>query len=155
MSKKKTLTTAAGIPVPDNQTSLTAGERGPTLMQDHYLLEKLAHFNRERIPERVVHAKAAGAHGTLTVTHDITQYTKAKLFSEVGKQTEMFGRFSTVALSFLLLGAARALSSGSVEAWFVDEFRKLDRIIATRTLRCRLFQLPVRSVALDRLVVEI
>ncbi len=97
MSKKKTLTTAAGIPVPDNQTSLTAGERGPTLMQDHYLLEKLAHFNRERIPERVVHAKAAGAHGTFTVTHDITQYTKAKLFSEIGKRTEMFGRFSTVA----------------------------------------------------------
>ena len=95
--KKKTLTTAAGIPVPDNQTSLTAGERGPTLMQDHYLLEKLAHFNRERIPERVVHAKASGAHGTFTVTQDITQYTKAKLFSEIGKQTEMFGRFSTVA----------------------------------------------------------
>lgn len=97
MGKKKTLTTATGIPVPDNQTSLTAGERGPTLMQDHYLLEKLAHFSRERIPERVVHAKAAGAHGTFTVTHDITQYTKAKLFAEVGKKTEMFGRFSTVA----------------------------------------------------------
>jgi catalase len=98
MSKEsRKLTTAAGIPVPDNQTSLTAGERGPTLMQDHYLLEKLAHFNRERIPERVVHAKAAGAHGVLTVTHDITKYTKAKLFSKIGKQTEMFGRFSTVA----------------------------------------------------------
>ncbi|MBN2185146.1 MAG: catalase [Candidatus Krumholzibacteriota bacterium] len=97
MSKKKILTTAAGIPVPDNQTSLTAGERGPTLMQDHYLLEKLAHFNRERIPERVVHAKAAGAHGTFTVTKDITMYTKAMLFSKVGKKTEMFGRFSTVA----------------------------------------------------------
>jgi catalase len=97
MSDPKKLTTAAGIPVPDNQTSLTAGERGPTLLQDHFLLEKLAHFNRERIPERVVHAKAAGAHGTLTVTQDITRYTKAKLFSEVGKQTEMFGRFSTVA----------------------------------------------------------
>jgi catalase len=97
MSERKTLTTAAGIPVSDNQTSLTAGERGPTLIQDHYLLEKLAHFNRERIPERVVHAKAAGAHGTLTITNDITQYTKAKLFSEVGKKTEMFGRFSTVA----------------------------------------------------------
>jgi catalase len=97
MSKRKTLTTAAGIPVSDNQTSLTAGERGPTLMQDHHLLEKLAHFNRERIPERVVHAKAAGAHGVLTVTNDITRYTKAKLFSEVGKKTEMFGRFSTVA----------------------------------------------------------
>jgi len=97
MGTKKKLTTAAGIPVPDNQTSLTAGERGPTLLQDHYLIEKLAHFNRERIPERVVHAKAAGAHGVLTVTHDITQYTKAKLFSEIGKTTEMFGRFSTVA----------------------------------------------------------
>ncbi len=97
MSEKKTLTTAAGIPVSDNQTSLTSGERGPTLLQDHYLLEKLAHFNRERIPERVVHAKAAGAHGTFTVTHDITKYTKAKIFSEIGKKTEMFGRFSTVA----------------------------------------------------------
>jgi catalase len=97
MAKGKKLTTAAGIPVPDNQTSLTAGARGPTLIQDHYLLEKLAHFNRERIPERVVHAKAAGAHGTFTVTQDITAYTKAKLFSEVGKKTEMFGRFSTVA----------------------------------------------------------
>jgi len=98
MSKKsERLTTAAGIPVPDNQTSLTAGERGPTLLQDHYLLEKLAHFNRERIPERVVHAKAAGAHGTFSVTQDITKYTKAKLFSKIGKQTEVLGRFSTVA----------------------------------------------------------
>lgn len=95
--KEKRLTTGAGIPVSDNQNSLTAGERGPTLMQDHVLLEKLAHFNRERIPERVVHAKAAGAHGTFTVTGDITKYTKAKIFSETGKKTEMFGRFSTVA----------------------------------------------------------
>ncbi|MFZ5517426.1 MAG: catalase [Candidatus Zhuqueibacterota bacterium] len=97
MSKEKKLTTAAGIPVSDSQNSLTAGERGPTLMQDHILLEKLAHFNRERIPERVVHAKAAGAHGILTITNDITRYTKAKIFSKVGKKTEMFGRFSTVA----------------------------------------------------------
>jgi catalase len=97
MSEKKTLTTAAGIPVSNNQTSLTAGERGPTLLQDHYLLEKLAHFSRERIPERVVHAKATGAHGVFTVTNDITKYTKAKIFSKVGKKTEMFGRFSTVA----------------------------------------------------------
>ena len=96
-SKENKLTTAAGIPVPDNQTSLTAGERGPTLLQDHYLLEKLAHFNRERIPERVVHAKAAGAHGVFTVTQDITEYTQAKLFSEIGKKTEVVGRFSTVA----------------------------------------------------------
>lgn len=97
MGKEKKLTTSAGIPVSDNQNSLTAGERGPTLLQDHVLLEKLAHFNRERIPERVVHAKAAGAHGTLTITNDITKYTKAKIFSKVGKQTAMFGRFSTVA----------------------------------------------------------
>lgn len=95
--EEKQLTTAAGIPVDDNQTSLTAGERGPTLLQDHHLLEKLAHFNRERIPERVVHAKAAGAFGTFTVTHDITNYTKAKVFAEIGKQTEVLGRFSTVA----------------------------------------------------------
>jgi len=94
---KKKLTTAAGIPVGDNQTSLTAGERGPTLIQDHYLLEKLAHFNRERIPERVVHAKAAGAFGEFTVTNDITKYTRAKIFSEIGKKTEVVGRFSTVA----------------------------------------------------------
>ncbi len=97
MKSNKKLTTAAGIPVCDNQNSLTAGERGPTLLQDHHLLEKLAHFNRERIPERVVHAKAVGAHGTFTVTNDITRYTKAKIFSDIGKKTEMFGRFSTVA----------------------------------------------------------
>ena len=73
--KKKKLTTSAGAVVSDNQNSLTAGQHGPTLMQDHVLLNKLAHFNRERIPERVVHAKAAGAHGTFTVTGDITKYT--------------------------------------------------------------------------------
>src|SRR4030043_2319380 len=93
MKKPKTLTTAAGIPVSDNQNSLTAGKRGPTLLQDHHLLEKLSHFNRERIPERVVHAKAAGAHGTFTVTHDITKYTKAKIFSEVGKRLTPFSAF--------------------------------------------------------------
>ena len=97
MSDAKQHTTMAGIPVPDNQTSLTAGERGPTLLQDHFLVEKLAHFNRERIPERVVHAKAAGAFGTFTVTKDITKYTKASIFANVGKQTEMLARISTVA----------------------------------------------------------
>ncbi len=75
----------------------TAGPRCPLLVQDYQLLEKLAHQNRERIPERVVHAQGWGAHGTLTVTHDISKYTKAKLFSEVGKQTPMICRFSTVA----------------------------------------------------------
>src|SRR5687768_12367822 len=96
MADKKKLTTAAGIPVSDNQNSLTAGPRGPILMQDFHLIEKMAHFNRERIPERVVHAKGAGAYGIFTVTNDITHYTKAKVFSQVGKQTDTLVRFSTV-----------------------------------------------------------
>ena len=91
-----TLTTASGIPVPDNQNSITAGQRGPVLLQDFHLIGKLQHFNRERIPERVVHAKGSGAHGTFTVTHDITKYTKARLFGAIGKATETFVRFSTV-----------------------------------------------------------
>ncbi|MCC7343613.1 MAG: catalase [Deltaproteobacteria bacterium] len=95
--KKTTLTTAAGIPVADNQNSLSAGPRGPLLTQDWPLFEKHAHFNRERIPERVVHAKGSAAYGTFTVTHDITRFSKAKLFAEVGKKTECFLRFSTVA----------------------------------------------------------
>ena len=95
MSKK--LTTSWGAPVGDNQNSITAGSRGPTLIQDVHLLEKLAHFNRERVPERVVHAKGAGAHGYFEVTNDISKYTKADFLSEVGKRTPMFIRFSTVA----------------------------------------------------------
>lgn len=91
------LTTAFGAPVVDNQNSLTAGPRGPLLMQDVWLLEKLANLNREVIPERRMHAKGSGAFGTFTVTHDITKYTRAKIFSEIGKQTEMFARFTTVA----------------------------------------------------------
>jgi catalase len=94
--KQPPITTASGIPVADNQNSASAGPRGPLLLQDFHLIEKLQHFNRERIPERVVHAKGSGAYGTFTVTHDITKYTKAKLFAEVGKQTETFARFSTV-----------------------------------------------------------
>lgn len=93
----KTLTTASGAPVPDNNNSVTAGPRGPVLMQDFWLLEKLAHFARERIPERVVHAKGSGAFGTFKVTNDITQYTRADIFSQVGKETPVFLRFSTVA----------------------------------------------------------
>ncbi|MBU8878643.1 catalase [Bacillus sp. FJAT-29790] len=94
---QKKLTTAAGAPVADNQNSMTAGPRGPVLLQDVWLLEKLAHFDREVIPERRMHAKGSGAYGTFTVTHDITKYTNAKVFSEIGKQTDMFVRFSTVA----------------------------------------------------------
>ena len=93
----KKLTTAAGAPVVDNQNTQTAGARGPVLLQDVWHLEKLAHFAREVIPERRMHAKGSGAFGTFTVTHDISQYTRAKLFSAVGKQTELFLRFSTVA----------------------------------------------------------
>ncbi|CAL61377.1 catalase (hydroperoxidase II) [Herminiimonas arsenicoxydans] len=96
MSKKK-LTTTGGAPVPDNQNVLTAGPRGPQLLQDVWFLEKLAHFDREVIPERRMHAKGSAAYGTFTVTHDITKYTKAKIFSQIGKKTEMFTRFSTVA----------------------------------------------------------
>ena len=95
--KKKQMTTSAGIPVADNQNSLTAGPRGPLLVQDWQLFEKHAHFNRERIPERIVHAKGSGAFGTFTVTHDITKYTRANIFSEVGKKTDCLLRFSTVA----------------------------------------------------------
>ena len=91
------LTTADGAPIADQENALTAGPRGPVLMQDVALVEQMQRFNRERIPERVVHAKGSGAYGTFTVTHDITKYTKADLFSEVGKETEMFARFSTVA----------------------------------------------------------
>lgn len=97
MAEKKQFTTAEGCPIADNENSMTAGPRGPLLMQDVQLLEQMQHFNRERIPERVVHAKGSGAYGTLTVTNDVTQYTKAAMFSEVGKQTECLLRFSTVA----------------------------------------------------------
>ncbi len=96
-NQKNHLTTSWGAPVGDNQNSMTAGHRGPTLIQDVHLLEKLAHFNRERVPERVVHAKGAGAHGYFEVTHDVTKYTKAAFLSEVGKKTPLFIRFSTVA----------------------------------------------------------
>ncbi|MEO5586823.1 MAG: catalase [Novosphingobium sp.] len=91
------LTTAFGAPVVDNQNSMTAGPRGPLLMQDVWLHEKLANLNREVIPERRMHAKGSGAFGTFTVTHDISRFTRARIFSEVGKRTEMFARFTTVA----------------------------------------------------------
>ncbi len=93
---KKTLTTGSGMPVPDDLNSVTAGPKGPVLVQDVHLIEKLAHFDRERIPERVVHAKGAGAHGWFELTRDVSQYTRAKFLSKVGKKTEVFLRFSTV-----------------------------------------------------------
>lgn len=95
MSNKK-LTTAAGIPYYYHEDTKSVGARGPLLLEDYILHEKMAHFNRERIPERVVHAKGSGAFGTFTVTHDISKYTRAKIFNEIGKQTSVFFRFSTV-----------------------------------------------------------
>ncbi|MBN1415693.1 MAG: catalase [Bacteroidales bacterium] len=94
--KEKKLTTASGKPYFENEDSMTVGHRGPVLLQDFTLHEKLAHFNRERIPERVVHAKGTGAFGKFRVTHDITKYTKAKIFSKVGNECRVFVRFSTV-----------------------------------------------------------
>src|SRR6201989_3510038 len=96
MSEEKKLTTASGIPYYYNEDTLSTGPRGPLLLQDFILHEKMAHFNRERIPERVVHAKGSAAYGTFTVTHDITRFTKARLFSTIGKQTRTLLRFSTV-----------------------------------------------------------
>jgi catalase len=90
-------TTDSGIPAPSDEFSLTVGPQGPTVLHDHYTVQKIQHFNRERVPERVVHAKGSGAHGFFEVTNDVTQYTKAALFGEVGKRTPMFARFSTVA----------------------------------------------------------
>ncbi len=105
MTDKPRLTTSAGAPVVSNDTSRTAGPRGPVLLDDYQLLEKLAHQNRERIPERVVHAKGWGAQGTFTVTHDITKYTRAAIFSKVGNSCDILSRWSTVAGE---LGAADA-----------------------------------------------
>jgi catalase len=100
MPTKPTLTTDSGAPVTDNQNSQTAGAGGPTLLQDHYLIEKLARFNRERIPERVVHAVGTGAYGYLEVTSpDVSRWTRMKVFERIGKKTDMFIRFSTVASS--------------------------------------------------------
>ena len=97
MSKCPFMTTEAGVPIADNQNSLTAGPRGPVVMSDYQLMERMAHFNRERIPERVVHAKGAAAYGALTITHDISPYTRAALFAKIGHTCDVFLRFSTVA----------------------------------------------------------
>ena len=96
MNRRKNLTTSQGHPVEDNQNSITAGEYGPVLIQDSHLIDKLAHFDRERIPERVVHAKGSGAYGYFEVTNDVSKYCKADFLNKVGKKTPVFVRFSTV-----------------------------------------------------------
>ncbi|MBL4646152.1 MAG: catalase, partial [Rhizobiales bacterium] len=117
---RKTLTTTAGAPVSDNQNSLTAGPQGGVMMQDYQLIEKLAHQNRERIPERVVHAKGWGAHGTFTVTNDISQFSKASIFGEIGKKTDMLARFSTVAGEMGAADAERDVRGFSLK-FYTDE----------------------------------
>jgi len=96
MTPNQRLTTNQGTPVGDNQNSRTAGQRGPTLLEDYHLLEKIAHFDRERIPERVVHARGAGAYGVFEAESSMKAYTKAQLFGEEGRRTPVFVRFSTV-----------------------------------------------------------
>jgi catalase len=113
------LTTTAGAPVPDNQNSQTAGPRGPVLLQDYQLIEKLAHQNRERIPERVVHAKGSGAFGTLTITGELTPYSRAKVFTP-GKKTDLLIRFSTVAGELGAADAERDVRGFSVKFYTED-----------------------------------
>lgn len=96
MENRNVLTTNQGAPVADNQNSKTAGQRGPTLLEDYHLIEKLAHFDRERIPERVVHARGAGAHGVFVTTASMAKYTRAAFLQEAGTETPVFVRFSTV-----------------------------------------------------------
>ncbi|MFF0288066.1 catalase [Streptomyces sp. NPDC005262] len=117
---QRVLTTESGAPVADNQNSTTAGVGGPILLQDQHLLEKLARFNRERIPERVVHARGSGAYGYFEVTDDVTGFTRADFLSAVGKRTETFIRFSTVADS---LGGADAVRDprGFALKFYTDE----------------------------------
>ncbi len=115
MAKRATLTTEAGAPVIDNQQAQSVGASGPVLLQDHYLIEKLARFNRERIPERVVHAVGTGAYGHLEVTSpDVPKWTKMRIFSTVGKRTPAFVRFSTVGNTIrTAIGRSRTISGTS------------------------------------------
>ena len=147
MGKKK-LTTASGRPYAEFENSQSVGNRGPVLLQDYLLHEDMAHFNRERIPERVVHAKGSGAFGTFTVTHDITQYTKAKLFSRIGKKTELFARFSIVggekggadserdprgfALKFYTEDGNWDLAGNNTPVFFIKDPKKFSHFIHTQ-----------------------
>src|SRR5689334_24604621 len=95
--RRPATTTDSGIPAASDEHSLTVGPAGPIALHDHYVVQKMQHFNRERVPERVVHAKGGGAHGFFEVTNDVTQFTRADFLSKVGKRTNTFARFSTVA----------------------------------------------------------
>src|SRR2546423_415536 len=106
-------TTDAGIPAPSDEYSLSVGPDGPILLQDHYLIQKMAQFNRERVPERVVHAKGSGAFGYFEVTADMRQWTRAAFLNTVGKRTPLLLRFSTAAAILSCGSMPRARSSGS------------------------------------------
>ena len=122
---KKFLTNEVGAPVADNTNSLTAGARGALLLEDNWLIEKLAHFDREVIPERRMHAKGSGAFGHFTVTNDITRYSCASLFSSVGKKTELFMRFSTVAGERGAADAERDIRGFAIKFYTVREIGTL------------------------------
>ncbi|MEI8279595.1 MAG: catalase [Bacteroidota bacterium] len=148
INKKRKLTTASGRPYVEHENSLSAGKRGPLLLQDYILHEKMAHFNRERIPERVVHAKGTGAFGTFTVTNDISKYTRAKLFNKIGKETKVFLRFSTVggekgsadterdprgfALKFYTEDGNWDLVGNNTPVFFIKDPKKFDDFIHTQ-----------------------
>ncbi len=147
-SKKKKLTTASGSPYVEHENTQSIGPRGPLLLQDYIYHEKMAHFNRERIPERVVHAKGSGAYGKFTVTNDITKYTKAKLFDKIGKETKVFLRFSTVggekgsadterdprgfALKFYTEDGNWDLVGNNTPVFFIKDPKKFDDFIHTQ-----------------------
>src|SRR3712207_7421099 len=114
MCKKEYLTTSTGAPVDNNQSSQTVGARGPVLLQDIYLLDKLASFDRERIPERVVHAKGVGAHGYFKVYRPMAKYTRAKFLQDPNKKTDVFVRFSTVDRKSTRLNSSHANISYAV-----------------------------------------
>ena len=141
MIKKPGLTTAFGAPVPDNQNIMTAGPRGPALLQDVWFLEKMAHFDREVIPERRMHAKGAAAYCVFTVTHYITLYTRANLFSEVGKQTDLFLRFSTVALKLVIIAVTTSISRSKSSGTPTTEIEN------KRLARAAPTTLPMTSIA--------
>lgn len=147
-SKKKKLTTASGSPYTEHENTQSVGPRGPLLLQDYIYHEKMAHFNRERIPERVVHAKGSGAYGKFTVTNDITKFTKAKLFDKIGKETKVFLRFSTVggekgsadterdprgfALKFYTEDGNWDLVGNNTPVFFIKDPKKFDDFIHTQ-----------------------
>ena len=169
MSEEKKLTTASGRPFYEKEDSLTVGRRGPILLEDYVLHESMAHFNRERIPERVVHAKGSGAFGTFTVTNDITKYTKAKMFSEVGKKTDMLARFSTVggekgsadsvrdprgfALKFYTEDGNWDLVGNNTPVFFIKDPKKFGDFIHTQK-RTSVHQYEITNHALGFLVVK-